>query len=239
MAQQLRGDIGTLLELQKLDKVIQGLKRKKSIEIACIVDLRQKISRVEKEVEETEKEMESLKKERRHREMKLDEKIEALNKFRAQKSEIKTNEAYSALLNEIESVEDGKSEIEEGILVFMQRAEEMSGLIDGKKAELAKFGEELAHMEEENRKRVEQIDREISKYMDERNSKAAMVSSDLLFRYERIRKAKDGIAFVSIKNNACQGCFMELPPQMVSEAMKGDRIITCERCSRLLYWEGE
>ena len=235
----MRADIRVLSGLQELDNVIQKLETQKNTIPAGITELRQKISKDESELEGIEKEMDSLRKERRHKERGLDEKIETLNKYRAQKTQVKTNEAYSALLNEIEGVESDKSEIEEGILTFMERLEELSGLMGVKKGELTKYGEELASMEEENRKRIEQMEKELSKYVDERNSKASRVDADLLSRYEKLRKAKDGLAFVSVRGHTCQGCFMEIPPQVVSELMKGDRIMTCERCSRLLYWEGE
>ncbi len=239
MAEQLRADIRVLSELQELDNVIQKLETQKNTIPTGITELRQKISKDESELEEIEKEMDSLRKERRHKERELDEKIETLNKYRAQKNQVKTNEAYSALLKEIQDVESEKSEIEEGILTFMERSEELSGLTSVKKGELTKYGEELACMEEENRKRIEQLEKELSKYVDERNSKTSRVDTDLLLRYEKLRKAKDGLAFVAVRSNTCQGCFIEIPPQVVSELMKGDRIMTCERCSRLLYWEGE
>ncbi len=239
MAEQLRADIRVLSELQELDNVIQKLETQKNTIPTGITELRQKISKDESELEEIEKEMDSLRKERRHKERELDEKIETLNKYRAQKTQVKTNEAYSALLNEIEGVENEKSEIEEGILAFMERSEELSGLMGVKKGELTEYGEELAHMEEENRKRIEQLERELSRYVDDRNSKASTVDGGLLSRYEKVRKAKDGLAFVSVRGHTCQGCFMEIPPQVVSELMKGEKIMTCERCSRLLCWEGE
>lgn len=235
----MRADIRVLSGLQELDNVIQKLETQKNTIPAGITELRQKISKDENELQEIEKELDSLRKERRHKEMELDEKIETLNKYRAQKTQVKTNEAYSALLNEIQVVENEKSEIEEGILTFMERSEELSGLTGVKTGELTKYGEELASMEEENRKRIEQLEKELSKYVDERNSKASGVDADLLSRYEKLRKAKDGLAFVVVRSSTCQGCFMEIPPQVVSELMKGDRIMTCERCSRLLYWEGE
>lgn len=239
MAEQLRAELKVLSELQELDNVIQKLETQKNTIPTGITELRQKISKDESELEEIEKEIDSLRKERRHRERELDEKIETLNKYRAQKNQVKTNEAYSALLKEIQDVESEKSEIEEGILTFMERSEELSGLTGVKRGELTKYGEELAYMEEENRKRIEQLERELSKYVDERNSKASRVDANLLSRYEKLRKAKGGLAFVAVRSNTCQGCFMEIPPQVVSELMKGDRIMTCERCSRLLYWEGQ
>ncbi len=239
MAEVLRDDIRFLSELQELDNVIQKLETDKSTTPARIIELREKISKDKSEEAEIEKELESLQKERRQKERELDEKTETLNKYRDQKNQVKTNEAYSALLNEIGDVEKDKSELEGDILTFMERADELSGLMGGKRDDITKCGEELADMEEENRKRVERLEGELSEYTDERSSKASRVDAALLSRYEKIKRAKDGLAFVSVKSNTCQGCFMELPPQVVSELMKRDKIVTCERCSRLLYWEGE
>jgi predicted nucleic acid-binding Zn-ribbon protein len=57
--------------------------------------------------------------------------------------------------------------------------------------------------------------------------------SDLAI-YERIRKAKNGIAVVSVKRNACGGCYNAVPPQKVLELRKNNRIYTCEHCGRIL-----
>ncbi len=239
MAEQLRDEIRFLSELQGLDSVIQKVETEKNTIPPRIIELRERISKEESEMAEIEKEIESLRKERRHKERELDGKIETLNKYRDQKNQVKTNEAYSALLKEIGDMEEEKSELENDILTFMERADELSHLVDGKKDDIAKCGEELAGIEEENRKTVERLEGELSEYTDERNSKASRVEAALLSRYEKIKRAKDGLAFVSVKSDTCQGCFMELPPQVVSELMKRDKIVTCERCARLLYWEGE
>ncbi|MDD5756941.1 MAG: C4-type zinc ribbon domain-containing protein [bacterium] len=42
-----------------------------------------------------------------------------------------------------------------------------------------------------------------------------------------------------MKNNSCGGCHMTLPPQVVNEVRKLDRLVLCESCSRILFWKGE
>lgn len=239
MAQQLRDDIKLLSEVQDFDTTIRKLEKQKNDIPPEIIDLRRKIAQIEGEIAEIEKESEELRNERRQKEMELDEKIEALDKYRAQKNQIKTNEAYSALLKEIQDMEKEKADLEDGIFSFMERREELSNLIKDKKECLAKHRGNLVHLEEKNNKRIEQLEKEFSEQTDKRNSIASRVDVKLVSRYEKIRKAKDGLAFVAVKNNTCHGCFIELPPQVVSELMKGDKIVSCERCSRLLYWEGE
>ena len=228
-----------LAELQSLDGIIRRLEEEKNTVPLEISELRRKIDGIQEESVKLESELEESRKERRKKEREVEEKIEVLDKYRSQKNQVKTNDAYSALLKEIQDVEGEKTELEESILIFMERGEELSGLLEKKKSILARSGEELSHLEEEDRKRIAELEKELSRCLEQRGSTALKVDASLLPLYERIRKAKDGLAFVLVKGGTCQGCFMELPPQMVNELMKGDKIVTCERCSRLLYWEGE
>jgi predicted nucleic acid-binding Zn-ribbon protein len=52
--------------------------------------------------------------------------------------------------------------------------------------------------------------------------------------YERIRKAKGGLAVVPVKRNACGGCYNAVPPQKVLELRRNNKIYTCEHCGRIL-----
>ncbi len=238
MSDKLQGDIKLLAELQFFDSVIQRLKKEKDTVPSEIMKLRGQAEEIQKEIAESEKALEELQSERRKKEREIDDKIEVLNKYRAQKNQVKTNVAYSALLKEIQDVEGEKSELEEEILIFMEHMDGLSCMLTEKKIVVTKYREELAHLEEKNKRRVAELEREILMHLDRRNSTAVKVAADLFSRYEKVRQAKGGLAFVDVKSNACQGCFMELPPQVISELMEG-KIRTCERCSRLLYWKGE
>ena len=54
-------------------------------------------------------------------------------------------------------------------------------------------------------------------------------------KYERIRKAKQGVAVVPINKSSCGGCFNQVPPQIIIELRKKDMIRTCEYCGRILF----
>ena len=238
MSDNLQGDIKLLAELQFFDSTIRRLKKEKDTVPSEIMKLRGQVEEIHKEIVESEKALEALRIERRKKEREIDDKIEVLTKYRTQKNQIKTNAEYSALLKEIQDVEKEKSELEESILIFMEHMDGLSGMLMEKKVIVAKHREKLAGLEEKNKRRVAELEREILMHLDRRNSTAVKVAADLFSRYEKVRQAKGGLAFVDVKGNACQGCFMELPPQIISELMEG-KIRTCERCSRLLYWRGE
>ena len=60
-----------------------------------------------------------------------------------------------------------------------------------------------------------------------------LLSSTMVFFMTRSRA---GLAFVAIVGESCGGCHRVEPPQVINEAQKKDKIITCEFCARLLYW---
>ena len=49
------------------------------------------------------------------------------------------------------------------------------------------------------------------------------------------QRSRDGIAVAAVINGSCSACFMSLRPQMQVEVKRGDQIITCESCARILY----
>ena len=231
-------NIRLLKELQSLDLDIMKLDRqKKSIppEISALID---KTEAVKKAIEELSSEIKALSDKRRESEHVLDDKLSALEKLRSQKNLVSTNAAYTALLKEIESAELEQNQAEEDILMYMERAEDLSKSVENKKAELSVIEAELSALKERNERRVEKLERELSELLERRGGKIVDIDSGILPLYERTRKSRGGLAFVAVEGNACTGCSMELRAQVISELMKGE-ILVCESCSRLLYREGE
>jgi predicted nucleic acid-binding Zn-ribbon protein len=55
--------------------------------------------------------------------------------------------------------------------------------------------------------------------------------------YNRISaRIRDRIAVAEARNGSCTACFMTLRPQMMAEVRRGDEIITCDNCNRILYY---
>ena len=54
--------------------------------------------------------------------------------------------------------------------------------------------------------------------------------------YARIKaRIRDGVAVAEAINRSCSACFMALRPQMMAEIRRGEDIITCDNCGRILY----
>jgi predicted nucleic acid-binding Zn-ribbon protein len=60
---------------------------------------------------------------------------------------------------------------------------------------------------------------------------------EVLFKFERIIRNKGGRGIVAIKGGVCQGCHMILPAQFANRVRKGEDIVFCPYCSRILFYE--
>ncbi|MGC2237127.1 MAG: C4-type zinc ribbon domain-containing protein [Pyrinomonadaceae bacterium] len=117
------------------------------------------------------------------------------------------------------------TEIEEVEKVLEERAEEINSLESKREAALKEFDKEISayrkDFEKESAKRQEVF---------------VTLPANLAAVYNRLtQRSRDGIAVAEVKNGACSACFMALRPQMQAEVRKGNAILTCENCTRILY----
>ena len=78
-----------------------------------------------------------------------------------------------------------------------------------------------------------------NKLEEERQSKLTGIASTRLSEYDKIYKARNGLAVVPVMSSACGGCGGFIPPQIVSEVRAGKGPHTCESCGRFLYFDSE
>ncbi len=79
------------------------------------------------------------------------------------------------------------------------------------------------------------LEKEYATLMAQRPEAAKAVSASLLARYESIKQKHDGIGMAQVLKTRCTGCGTQVP-ERIMDALKNDRIASCESCHRILYW---
>ena len=229
--------IQTLIKIQEIDLEMDGLReRARAIPVES-AELDAELAEARKALETAKAKHLELEKQQRHEELIHDDKNALLKKYDQQLFSVKTNKEYKAILAEMDLAKAEISSIEDRILELMTD-------IDYVKGEMASAEEALRHEEAKVAERKRELDKElenVQQQLEEREQqKQALiprVDEDLYGLYEKIRKAKtNGPSAVPAKNDSCSGCYMQVPPQVVNELIAGDRLITCQSCSRILYW---
>jgi predicted nucleic acid-binding Zn-ribbon protein len=152
--------------------------------------------------------------------------------------EVKNNTEYSAVLSEIEAIKQEKARGEEEILGLMEVQEHLA--VEGREAESRlKAHEEQGRQDEAVvRKKLTAVESELAGLRADRDSRARELPRPLLADYEKILKARSGVAVASVSSSAiCSGCRVSIRPQAIQELKAAQAPMLCENCGRYLYWQ--
>jgi predicted nucleic acid-binding Zn-ribbon protein len=228
--------------LWKLQTVEQQIEEAQKEQLAYPLELErlQELLRAQQERQEEEKRrIEELEKERVAMEGELELESERIKRSQLKLLEIKTNKEYQALLQEIEGGKNRNSQREEEIIGMLEQ-------IDQFKADYVSTVEraqkERGAIEDETTKVKEQmvkVEQDIAHWYQAREEIVKGLDPEHLKRYNTLKEKRNGIAIVLVKNEGCQGCFVNIPPQMYNEVQQHKKIILCPNCNRILYWENE
>ena len=227
-----------LKALQKIDTQLYYLEELKG-------DLPVQVNNLKKEKEdfaltrqEQEEQLQSYKKERDMLNLEVKDLEDKKEKYKNQLYEVKTNREYDAVSAEIESVSDQVSNKETRVLELMSLEEDLETTI---KETQEKAGELMVQLEQKEKDlggRLANTESEEKKLQADRDVIAKKLTPRMLSSYERILKAKNGMAVAPVVKGAlCGGCFKNLPPQRVLEIRQMNRMILCEVCGRMLIWD--
>jgi predicted nucleic acid-binding Zn-ribbon protein len=230
-------DLQMLLDLQTIDYDLGELERSKEYIPDMMENLRREVSEVEELYQRTEQELSESRVTQKNLELEVKTKQEELKKLQGQMMSIKTNKEYDALISQIDNVKETISERETDILELIEKVEKLENGIDDYKKKAAEVKEQnekqLAILQE----KMDSVGSKINSKEDERNRIAVRVSRRTMSVYERIRKNRGGDVVVPVRKRACGACYKALPPHRIQEIKRGDQIITCDNCGRMLLWQ--
>ncbi len=63
------------------------------------------------------------------------------------------------------------------------------------------------------------------------------IDPEVVFKFERIIRSKQGIGIVPVRGVVCSGCSMILPAQFVNDVRQNNKIMFCPYCSRVLFYQ--
>jgi predicted nucleic acid-binding Zn-ribbon protein len=163
-----------------------------------------------------------------------DEGKKAMDK-RMRMNRIKNSKELQALQREIDLMRQSNGDLEEELIKIMQEIDAIKTSIQGKEAEMAALREAWQSQQQELEGQIRGIDQAVSEALSRRQSIAANLARDLISRYELIFSRRGGTAVVEVAGGICQGCFMNIPPQLSNEIIRSDKIHLCPSCQRIVY----
>ena len=159
-----------------------------------------------------------------------------MSKLRDQMLGAKTNDQYRAFQNEINWCETEIRKCEDQILDLMGEAEPLEKNVRTAEKALAEEKQAVENEKERARLRTAEDQEILTRVLNERKSLAETVDTQYLNQYERSRKRWHGAGIADATDGRCSACHISLRPQFFQELKIGSKLMTCESCGRILYY---
>ena len=233
---KVKAELEKLIDLQKTDTNIRRLK--KSIETA-----EERRASIEQEFElhafsirEIQGNRDRLHAERAELEKQIAENKTYLERADRNLKHAQNQKEYETAMRETDAIQKQIAVFETQIIEKMTGIEEVEKELESRADEIntldTKRNDALAMFDKEIDADRSELDGELKR----RNDAFATLPAQLAAVYNRLaQRSRDGIAVAEVVNGSCSACFMSLRPQMQVEVKRGDQIITCESCTRILY----
>jgi uncharacterized protein len=235
----LNEEIKQLTELQVIDLEIAKLDAEISTEQADLATKEESFNEIQTSIDELKEKIEAAETQRRELEAELQDELSRIKERQSKMMQVQTNREYQSLLKEIEDGKKNIKEKEEEIVRIMETSEANAKIMAEQENLVKDEQKELADMKAKVQKHTQSIEGKKSKIVVKREAKAKNIKTAALRKYDMLRIRRNGKAVVGVINGVCQGCFMSIPPQHFNNILKGDTILNCPTCQRILFHQPE
>ena len=229
-------DLKLAVRLQVIDHKLADLNREISALPVHIAEIEKKLTSHQRKLEADRAALAANQSERKKCELDTKTQEQKISKLKDQMLSAKTNEVYRAFQNEIEFCEKEIRKAEDRILELMGEAEPLDKNVAA--AEVA-LKAEKAHVEAEKataRERTAIDQKAATELKTQRAETVKDVTPAVYKRYTQIAKMRRGIGISEAIDGRCSMCHMVMRLQYFQDLKKGDQVLSCEACGRILYY---
>jgi hypothetical protein len=226
-----------ILDIQEYDmKMIRlmRLKKERLKELEHIDSLRQELQKQQKDKET---EIAELNRSVSVQEAKIVEIKDRIKKLESRQNSVKKVDEFNALTHDMTSSERERILTEQIACDMVDKRNLEEEILEKIKDSLRQSEESSNTLENEIRESIRMINLEGSELKTGRDLMAKTADGEVMRIYERLLNNKKDRVIVPIENRTCSGCHIALTAQHENVVRKGERLIFCEHCSRIHYWQ--
>ncbi len=149
--------------------------------------------------------------------------------------QVRNPKELEALQASVESMRRHKGALDDRSVEAMVKADEIG-------QRFAKQTSSLNSQEAEWQIKQQAVDEELQKrkkeYVYLKNMREELVKSidgKMLEQYEYLRGRKNGIAVAKLEDGSCTACHMQIPVGLIGSVRRGDELVACAACGRILF----
>ncbi len=228
--------IKQLVDLQKVDDAIFAIRQDIERFPRELEDMERRYEETETQRDRILDKLAHLQDQQKRLAVEIDDDTTRIKKSKNKLMQVGNTREYYAMMREMDSMEKiNRSREEEKIIL----AEELQ-LQDTALTEIDALHAALKEELDIKRSGMDKWKQQVENSMKNLNKKRAKVSKGIpqpvFMRYEFIRVRMEYPVIVPVKDGICSGCNIAVPPQSFIELQRGQQILSCPNCQRLIYW---
>ncbi len=231
--------IKLLYEFEQKEKVLRE-KESRIKEIDKDLQIKHEIAEYENEIEGLKSAMEGFKKRKLEIERDIEENNEQLKGVEAllEGNKLKTSKEIKAAKktrdNFIAKGDELKKTLEFTEAAIKEKVDQIKEIKD----KISELKKQLEEIEKERKELTEEIEKEAKVLRKEFEKLVSLIPEEVIKKYEEIKQNFPYGAIATVDENACSNCGAVLPLEVLEELKegKGEKIIRCEVCGKILYF---
>lgn len=151
---------------------------------------------------------------------------------------VKSPKELSGLEQEVQLLKRRQVEVEDETLEVMSQLEAANERLERERKGLERLEIRWREEQAELKEKQTTLSSRLSLLRERRESLQAAIAPEDLATYEdlRRRKGRQGVALV--QNGVCQGCGVAVSTSKVTKVLRGEELVHCANCERILYLRG-
>jgi uncharacterized protein len=233
----VKAELQQLIALQNLDTTIRKLEKEQE-------SIPERRAEIEGEFDQRAFEIRALESRRddaKHTRARLENEL-VEQRGRAERAErnlmsSKKQDEYTAAIREADAARKQISALETQILEQLEQLEQAEAALNERADEIASLNSDRDTRLKSFDDEAGTVDERLAASRKEREELFANLPKQMSGLYARIKaRIRDGVAVAEARNRSCTACFMSLRPQVMAEIRRGEEIITCDNCGRILFF---
>ena len=149
---------------------------------------------------------------------------------------VENSREYHAMMREMDSLEKTNRMREEEKMALEEDLQSQKALLSSIQTTVHSLESELKEMRQNLEVQLDQAHKRLQELSAEREQATQGIPKPILSRYEFIRSRLNNPVIVGVEEGVCTGCHISIPPQTFIELQKGEQILSCPNCQRLIFW---
>lgn len=240
MPEITKEQIAALVKLQQIEIEMSKIKANLSKVSQRFEELDGKQLNLKQMIEQRELTIKEMNRQYRAYESDAQTNLDRIKKSEAKLSAVKTNKEYQSSLKEIDDLKEKNSKLEDEMIEFLERIEAADEQLKINRKEYAALETEVQTEKETIEKEAQEEKYRLAKLDAEWQTLAQGIDAELLVTFNRIKTNQTNkVGIVAVSDAVCQGCHMNIPPQLYNELQRGDKLQRCPICERIIYWRNQ